>query len=257
MDSQTSPVITLNPLLILQRAFPGIPLFEAADLIAASHTCTFLPGAVICQEYAMEDTFHILLLGDVQVSKWINDREERVLTQLHPGDFFGEMAIVHNAPRAATVIAVTEATTLELHKDDFSRLIERSNSMSLAIVREVSRRLRSNDEMAIKDLRLKANQLDEAYQHLAELERSRREVLTNIANELRSPLMAANGFLQVIRAGMLQGEALKSAMAIVDRSVKEITALANDLLFVQEMDLILPEFKPADLGALAAEAVEQ
>jgi signal transduction histidine kinase len=257
MDSQISPETSLNPLYILQRAFPGIPAFEAADLVAASRSCTFLPGTVICHEGALEDTFYILLQGDVQISKWINDREERVLKQLHPGDFFGEMAIVHNAPRAATVIAISECATIELRKVDFSRLLERSNSMSLAILREVSRRLRENDEMAIEDLRLKADQLAEAYQHLAELERARREFLTSIAHELRTPLMAASGFLQVIQAGMLQGEALKSALQTVDRSVQEITSLTNDLLFVQEMDLILPEFKPTDLGALVAAAVKQ
>jgi signal transduction histidine kinase len=247
----------VNPLLVLKRAFPGIPESEATDLVDASHTCTFLPQTIICQEGAMESTFYILLEGDVQVTKWINDREERVMKQLHPGDFFGEMAIIHNAPRAATVTALDSCTALELHKDDFTRLLEHSSSMSVAIVREVSRRLRENDEMAIEDLRLKARELAEAYQQLAELELARREFLTSIAHELRTPLMAANGFLQFIRMGMLQGETLKSALETVERNLQEITALSNDLLFLQEMDLILPDFKPVDIGTVVASAVEQ
>ena len=87
--------------------------------------------------------------GDVRVTKWINDSDERIMKHLGPGDFFGEMAIIHNAPRALTVTATKACKTLEVRKEDFARLLELSSSMSLAIVREVSRRLRENDEMAI------------------------------------------------------------------------------------------------------------
>jgi signal transduction histidine kinase len=127
--------------------------------------------------------------------------------------------------------------------------------MSLAIVREVSRRLRENDEMAIGDLRLKARELAQAYQQLAELEFARREFLTSIAHELRTPLMSANGFMQVIRLGMLEGDTLKAALEAIERSLQEITTLSNDILFLQEMDLILPEFKPVDLGVLLPEVI--
>jgi signal transduction histidine kinase len=129
--------------------------------------------------------------------------------------------------------------------------------MSLAMVREVSRRLRENDEMAIEDLRLKAKELAEAYQQLAELDYSRRQFLTTIAHELRTPLMAASGYMQVILSGKLQEEALSSALNTVGRNLQEITALVNDILFLQEMDLILPEFQPTDIDSVIAIAVEQ
>lgn len=246
----------IEPRLVLQRAFPGIPDCEASDLIAVSKVRTFAPGSVICKEGALESTFYILLEGGVKVAKWINDREERLMKHLGPGDFFGEMAIIHNAPRAATVSAILPCSALELRKEDFARLLEHSSSMSLAIVREVSRRLRENDEMAIEDLRNKARELADAYQQLAEMDYARREFLTTVAHELRTPLMAANGFVQVIRMGMLQGEALKSALDTVARNLQDITVLTNAILFLQEMDLILPEFTPVDIGSLVASIVD-
>jgi len=242
--------------LVLQRAFPGIPDCEANELISVSKVRTFAPGSVICKEGALETTFYILLEGGVKVAKWINDREERLMKHLGPGDFFGEMAIIHNAPRAATVSAILPCSALELRKEDFARLLEHSSSMSLAIVREVSRRLRENDEMAIEDLRNKARELADAYQQLAEMDYARREFLTTVAHELRTPLMAANGFVQVIRMGMLQGETLKSALDTVARNLQDITVLTNAILFLQEMDLILPEFTPIDIGSLVASMVD-
>jgi two-component system phosphate regulon sensor histidine kinase PhoR len=145
---------------------------------------------------------------------------------------------------------------LEIDKVAFHRLLERYSSVSRAMVSEVSRRLRENDEMAIEDLRTKANELAEAYEQLASQEYARRLFLTTIAHELRTPLTAAGGFLRVIRMGMLQGEALNSALDTVARNIQDIISLVNDILFLQEMDLILPAFQPIEIGAVVAAAVE-
>ena len=91
------------------------------------------------------------------------------------------MALIHNAPRAATVTAISPLTVLEINRQAFERILKRSSSVSLALVREISRRLRENDEMAIEDLRARARELAEAYQKLAEEGLRRREFLTNIA----------------------------------------------------------------------------
>jgi signal transduction histidine kinase len=242
---------------VLIRAFPGIPSDQAENLISASEQKSYPVDTILCHEGALESTFYILLEGEVRVTKWFDEQEERLLKHLYPGDFFGEMAIVNNAPRAATVATTCDCTVLELRKEIFADMLEQSSSISIALMREVSRRLRENDEIAIGDLRTKAKELAEAYQQLSELEEARREFLTAIAHELRTPLMAANGFLQVIQNGMLRGESLNSAIDTVYRNLQDITSLTNDILFLQEMDLILPEFKLTDFGSLISSAVEQ
>jgi len=63
------------------------------------------------------------------------------------------------------------------------------------MIREVSRRLRENDEMAISDLQIKAAELSQAYQQLAEQKLARRQFLTTIAHEMGTPLTTAGGFL--------------------------------------------------------------
>jgi len=218
---------------------------------------SYPPNTVLCREGAVENTFYIILEGEVQVTKLLNELETRFLKHLKEGDFFGEMALIHNAPRAATVVTTVPSTILEINKDAFSKLLEQSSSMSLAMVREVSRRLRENDEMAIGDLRLKARELAGAYQQLAEQEFARREFLTTIAHELRTPLTAASGFLQLVRMGMLEGQTLTNAMDAIARNVQDIISLTNDILFLQEMDLILPAFQSTDLGAIVVKLVEQ
>ena len=138
------------------------------------------------------------------------------------------------------MVTTENTTVLEIYKEDFTRLVERSSIVSLAMAREVSRRLTQNDTMAIEDLRLKAKELAEAYQQLTEQEYARSEFLSTIAHELRTPLTTTNGFLQIIRMGMLQGEALNSALDLMARNLDDITKLTNDILFMQEMELTFP-----------------
>ncbi len=181
----------------------------------------------------------------------------RLLKTLGAGDFFGEMALIHNAPRAATVAAKTPLVVLELNKQSFDRVLHRSSSVALAMVKEISNRLRQNDTMAIEDLRLRAGELAEAYQKLAEQELARREFLTNVAHELRTPLMAASGYLQILQKGVLAGDKLDEVLKTVSRNVGQIVTLVNDILFLQEIDLVLPDFQPVDMNRIALSVIEK
>ncbi|MEZ0395876.1 MAG: ATP-binding protein [Anaerolineales bacterium] len=235
------------PSKIIPRAFPGITPGEVAELISNSQLKNYPAGTVLCRENAIEDTFYLILEGEVEVTKIINNHETRLLKTLGAGDFFGEMALIHNAPRAATVKSLTPLIVLEINRQAFDRVLKRSSSIALAMVREISRRLRENDKMAIDDLRMRAGELAEAYQKLAELDLARREFLTNIAHQLRTPLTVASGYLDLIQKGGLPAERLPEALDTVARNVHTIMALVNDILFVQEMDLIMAKFKPVDI----------
>ena len=245
------------PSKVIPRAFPGIKPAEVEELIANCQVQSYPQGTVLCRENAVEQVFYMILEGDVQVTKLVNAREDRLLTTLHAGDFFGEMALIHNAPRAATVASTTPVVVLELDKKAFDRVLERSSSVALAMVREISNRLRENDEMAIEDLRVRASELAQAYQKLAEQELARRDFLTNVAHELRNPLMSASGYLQLLQKGAMKGDQLTTAVDAVDRNVRQIVSLVNDILFLQEMDLVLPDFQPVNLGEISRAILEK
>jgi len=239
------------PSRIIPRAFPGIKPDEIEELIANSQVHSYLPGSILCRENAVEDRFYMILDGEAEVTKNINNSESRLLQTLSAGDFFGEMALIHNAPRAATVTAKSPLTTLELDKFAFDRVIQKSTSIAMAMVSEISNRLRQNDQLAVDDIRIRASELAEAYQKLAEQELARREFLSNIAHELRTPLMVASGNLQILQKGILKGEQLAAGIDTVSRNVQQIVTLVNDLLFLQEMDLVLPEFQAVDMNEVA------
>ncbi len=245
------------PSRIIPRVFPGIKAAEVAELISNSQVHAYAPGTTLCRENMSEDIFYIILEGEAEVTKVINLSEVRLLKTLEAGDFFGEMALIHNAPRAATVTTKSHLVALELNQEAFDRVLKRSSSIALTMVREISSRLRSNDEMAVEDLRLRASELAQAYQKLAEQELTRREFLTNIAHELRTPLMAAGGFLQLAQKGAIPEEKLLETLGTVARNIQQITTLVNDILFLQETDLVLPDFQTTNMEQIAKNTVDK
>ncbi|HKJ39786.1 MAG TPA: ATP-binding protein [Anaerolineales bacterium] len=245
------------PSKIIPRAFPGIKTNEIEELIANSQVHSYTPDSILCQENATEDRFYMILEGDAEVTKVINNTESRLLKTLGPGDFFGEMAIIHNSPRAATVTAKTNLTTLELDKAGFDRVLRNSSSVAMAMVREISERLRENDQMAVDDLRMRASELAQAYQKLAEQELARREFLSNVAHELRTPLMVASGYLQMMQKGSMDSNQLSKGIDAISRNVQQIVSLVNDILFLQEMELVLPEFQAVDMNQVAQTVVDK
>lgn len=240
----------------IQNAFPDISEAEANQLIAIGEVRAYPPDTMLCREGNIEDTFYIILEGEVLVSKIINQIREHPVKPLKVGNFFGEYALIHDAPRTATVITSQPTTVLEIRRADFNQLLKQSASMSIAMVRHVSHRLQENDQMAIEDLRLKAGELATAYQRLAEMEYARREFLTSVAHELRTPLTSASGFLQLIQLGILQGDDLASGLGTIGENLQRIIVLVNDILFLQEMDLILQAPKRMDVCAMVTDSVE-
>jgi signal transduction histidine kinase len=239
------------PSKVIPRAFPGIKPDEIEELIINSQVRSYAPGAILCRENAVEDRFYMILEGDAEVTKNVNNNETRLLKTLTAGDFFGEMALIHNAPRAANVVAKSALTTLELDKAAFDRVLRKSSSIAMAMVSEISNRLRQNDQLAVDDLRMRASELAEAYQKLAEQELARREFLTSVAHELRTPLMVASGYLQMLQKGIMHGDQLKAGIDTVARNVQQIVSLVNDILFLQEMELVLPDFQAVDMNDVA------
>jgi two-component system phosphate regulon sensor histidine kinase PhoR len=63
--------------------------------------------------------------------------------------------------------------------------------------------------------------------------------------------MVASGNLQILQKGILKGEQLAAGIDTVARNVQQIVTLVNDILFLQEMDLVLPEFQAVNMNEIA------
>jgi len=63
--------------------------------------------------------------------------------------------------------------------------------------------------------------------------------------------------LQMLQKGIVSGEQLTAGIETVARNVQQIATLVNDILFLQEMDLVLPEFQAVDINEIAKSVTEK
>ena len=89
--------------------------------------------------------FFIVAEGEVAVVVETTEGKETVLATLQAGDFFGEMSLLDESPRAATARAVKPARLMLLRRDDFRRHLRECPQMAFALLVEMNRRLRQSN----------------------------------------------------------------------------------------------------------------
>src|SRR5215207_981581 len=102
---------------LLHRTFPGLSDQQIGELLEHARQASYPPGTVLCREGNYETIFYVIVEGQVEINKWLEfKKEERLLRYSEAGDFFGEMGILHDAPRGATVRTTRPTTVLEIHR---------------------------------------------------------------------------------------------------------------------------------------------
>ena len=179
---------------LLRLAFKGLDDSELQEMAELTQLRMYPPDHVLCHEGAYEDVFYIVAEGSLVITKkMLNEPGERVLRVGGRGDLVGEMALIQNAPRAATVRTLTECTMLEMGKKDFESILSKSPRMAIDIIRITLDRMRANDHMAIADLQ-RTNNI------LRQLDRNKMDFIQVVAHELRTPLTVLNGYIKILRS---------------------------------------------------------
>ena len=125
-----------------------VPIFSELsdeDIASLAHLALrkrYPKDTVVFFENEEGDFFFTILEGRIKVTILGDDGREVILSVLGPGDFFGEMALLDNEPRSATAIAVEESELLSLHRTDFQSVLNENKSITSALIRVLSARLR-------------------------------------------------------------------------------------------------------------------
>jgi CRP/FNR family transcriptional regulator, cyclic AMP receptor protein len=122
----------------------GTPDLERVAEIARERV--YPRNSVILFEDDPGDALYVVAQGQVKVVLIGEDGREVILSVMGEGEFFGEMALIDDEPRSAHVIAMEDSTLLVIRREDFQDLLKQAPGLGLALLRELSRRLRRVDE---------------------------------------------------------------------------------------------------------------
>jgi CRP-like cAMP-binding protein len=124
------------------RALRSAPLFEdlsrkeLSQLARVSEDLEVDPGTVLCKEGEIGHEFFVIVDGKVKVS-----RKGRRIATRDGGDFVGEIALLEEIPRTATVTAETPVRLFVLTRKDFRHLLDETPSVERKVLRALARRL--------------------------------------------------------------------------------------------------------------------
>jgi len=91
------------------------------------------------------DSLYIVLSGRLKVMISDSDGKEVILSLLGPGEFFGEMGMIDDSPRSASVVTIEPCELLSISKRDFNEHLAENFEMAMAVMRGLVRRLREAD----------------------------------------------------------------------------------------------------------------
>jgi len=92
-------------------------------------------GDTVISEGDLAETFYFIRSGELIASRLSSDRQEKVLDVLGPGELFGEVGLLHDIPRIASIKAITDAQLYELSKPDFFELLGSNPAFSALLDR--------------------------------------------------------------------------------------------------------------------------
>ena len=142
--------------------FQDLEDLEIEQVLDRTHRRDFTAGKVIIQEGKPGDSMYIMVSGEVEITKQLtlvldeDTPKERVMIRLKAEDgvYFGEMSLLEDAPRSATVTASTDCRLLELFQQDFLELIRQNPTMGakllLRLAQLLSRHLRKTNQDVVK-----------------------------------------------------------------------------------------------------------
>lgn len=161
----------------------GIPDENLDWLVDQSEIVHVSKGETFIQEGSPGDTAYVILEGECEVLKRSWQQDVSVVNR-QPGDVFGEMALLYDTPRSASVRALVPSRLLKITKEAFRELISTNSSSALAILYTVTTRLQENESLL----------------HQREKMAALGTLAAGLAHELNNPAAAAQRNIQLLKS---------------------------------------------------------
>jgi len=130
-----------------------VPLFESLDDQAAHKLCDLLETRE-CRAHKIlfrtgdeGDAMYVVERGRVRITVQATDGRELTLTELGPGEFFGEMAVLDGRPRSANATTIEDSRLAVLSREHLLGFVERNPRIMIEMLNAMGNRLRRTDEL--------------------------------------------------------------------------------------------------------------
>jgi CRP-like cAMP-binding protein len=142
--------MNIADLLAQTPLFAELTQEELQRIAEAARMRAYQPGEVIVREGERTAGCFIILTGQVEAVKDADTARPTVLAQMGPGEIFGEMSMIDDHPRSATVRTLDATECVELRRSDFMAELQRTPEIAVHMLPVLVRRLREARTTAVE-----------------------------------------------------------------------------------------------------------
>lgn len=228
--------------------FNAMPIASLEKIMDLCTERTYDAGSILFFEDMPGDCFFIVLDGEVEIWKRYGQLESILLGISGPGQPVGEMALIDNRPRSATVKAKTQLHALVVQANDFNELLVSDNSICVTLLKAVTMMVRKSNEAHVSDLDRQNRELARANLELREaqeelLNRERLSVLGKfsslILHDIRNPLSALRSRIELLKANRDEPGYFEQAIHKIEGEISRMDSLAAEFLDYARGDIRL------------------
>jgi HEAT repeat protein len=141
-----STLSTMERVLFLRkvRLFSDLPPPDLKQIAEIASEHVYPDGEVIAEQGEAGDEMHIVVSGEIRVMMARDRRPDEEVARRRPGDYVGEMAIISEEPRMASLVCSGEVRTLGIDRRRFERILRERPETSLAVMRVLCERLKES-----------------------------------------------------------------------------------------------------------------
>jgi CRP-like cAMP-binding protein len=136
---------------LLAQLLPQLPAAALESLRAASRLNTYPAEHTLCHEGEIEHSFYVIISGRVDVYKLL-EGQRLLVNHLEAGAHFGDIALLLDVPRTATIITAEVTRVLEIDQTIFARLLQTNPEAVVALSQLVLRRFLAQEEKQLMEI---------------------------------------------------------------------------------------------------------
>ena len=130
--------------------FAGLDEQQLDAISSLTFQKKFGPGELIVEEGRTGNGLYAIISGNVEAVKALGTEQERTVNRLGSGEVFGEMALLGEWPRTATVRAIDEVECLGIDRWVFLTQLERHPQMGIKLLQILAQKLRESDARLVE-----------------------------------------------------------------------------------------------------------
>jgi signal transduction histidine kinase len=205
-------------------------------------------GTIIFFEDMPGDCFFVILEGEAEIWKRYGQEDEVLLGVSGAGQPVGEMALIDERPRSATVRARTPLKVFTIAASDFRILLESETSICVTLLRAVTMMVRRSNEAHITDLDRQNRELARAYADLKTAQdelvsRERLSVMGKfsslILHDIRNPLSALKSRIELLKQNYREKDYFEESIEKINNDISRMELLTAEFLDYARGDIRL------------------